>query len=300
MVFLTDPATSAGLAALIIWSASVALMRAVSESIGLYAGPALSCLVGAATALAWARRSGVSAMLRLPRKYLLGCGALFVSCNVGLYLAVGSCADRRQTLVVALVNYLWPTLTVALSVPILGRKARAFLPWGCLLAVAGTAVAILGGGALSAADLVFWTTSRGLFALAMAFVAALSWGLYSNLARRWGDAQRGAVPLFALATAAALGLLLLWRPEHPHWTQRAVTEVCALGVASLTFAYALWDVGVRRGNHALLGVCSYFVPLGSTLFSAFYLGVRPGWHVLAGCALVVTGALVSRSALRED
>jgi drug/metabolite transporter (DMT)-like permease len=236
-------------------------------------------------------------MLRLPSKYLYGCGALFVSCNVGLYLAVGACADRGQTLVVALVNYLWPVLTVALSVPILGRKARAWLPWGCLVAVVGTAVALLGGAPRSAA-LGFWTTGRGLFALAMGLVAAVSWGLYSNLARLWGDPERGAVPLFALATAAALGVLLLLRPEVPRWTARAVLEVATLGVASLMAAYALWDLGMRRGDHAFLGVCSYFVPVSSTLFSCLYLGVRPGWHVLAGCALVAAGALLSSRALR--
>ncbi|MBI5239982.1 MAG: EamA family transporter [Elusimicrobia bacterium] len=292
-----DKATAAGLAALLIWSASVALMRGVSENMGLLTGPALASFIGGVLALAWTRLRGgsVSAMLRLPPKYLYGCGALFVSCNVGLYLAVGACLDRPQTLVVALVNYLWPALTVALSVPILGRRAKAWLPGACLIAAAGTAVALLGGERL---NLAFWATGRGLFALAMGLVAAVSWGLYSNLARLWGDPEQGAVPLFALATAAALGLLLLLRPESPRWSLRAVLEVATLGVASLMAAYALWDLGMRRGDQALLGVCSYFVPVASTIVSALYLGVRPGWHVLAGCALVAAGALLSSRALK--
>jgi drug/metabolite transporter (DMT)-like permease len=292
-------ATAAGLAALFIWSTSIALMRGMSESLGLLTGPALASLIGGALALAWIRLRGgdVQAMLRLPPKYLYGCGALFISCNVGLYLAVGACADRSQTLVVALVNYLWPTLTVALSVPILGRRARAWLPWGCLAAVAGTATALLGDAAV---DFGFWATGRGLFALAMGLTAAVSWGLYSNLARLWGDPERGAVPLFVLATAAALLVLLLLRPETPRWSVRAVLEAATLGVASLMAAYALWDLGMRRGDHAFLGVCSYFVPVSSTLFSCLYLGVRPGRHVLAGCALVAAGALISSRALRQD
>ncbi|MDD5630382.1 MAG: EamA family transporter, partial [Elusimicrobia bacterium] len=264
-------ATAAGLGALLIWSASVALMRGVSENIGLLTGPALASLIGGVLALVWTRLRGgsVCAMLDLPPKYLYGCGSLFVACNVGLYLAVGACLDRPQTLVVALVNYLWPVLTVALSVPILGRRAKAWLPAACVVAVAGTAVALLGGERL---DLRFWATGRGLFALAMGLVAAVSWGLYSNLARLWGDPEQGAVPLFALATAAALGLLLLACPETPHWTLRGVIELCTVGTASLMAAYALWDMGMRRGDHGLLGVCSYFVPVGSTVFSALYLG----------------------------
>jgi drug/metabolite transporter (DMT)-like permease len=180
-------ATAAGLAALAIWSASVALMRGMSESAGRLTGPALASLIGGVLALVWARLRGerLSDMLRLPPRYLFVCGALFVSCNVGLYLAIGACADRSQTLVVALVNYLWPVLTVALSVPILGRKARAFLPWGCLVAVAGTAVALLGGASKTAADLGFWATGRGVFALFMGLVAALSWGPTGACARCW-------------------------------------------------------------------------------------------------------------------
>ncbi len=297
-----DKATAAGLAALLIWSSSVALTRGVSESMGLITGPALASFIGGALALALVRLRGgrISAMLHLPPKYLYGCGALFVSCNVSLYLAVGACAERSQTLVIALVNYLWPVLTVALSVPILGRKARSWLPWGCLVAATGTAVALLGGTPHAAADIGFWATGRGLFALAMGLTAAVSWGLYSNLARLWGDPERGAVPLFALATAAAMGMLLLLRPEAPRWCLRALLEVTALGMASLMAAYALWDLGMRRGDHAFLGVCSYFVPVSSTLFSSLYLGVRPGWHVLTGCVLVAAGALMSSRALARD
>jgi drug/metabolite transporter (DMT)-like permease len=219
--------------------------------------------------------------------------------NVSLYLAIGACVERGQVLVVALVNYLWPVLTVALSVPVLGRRAGKALPLGCLIAVAGTAAAMLGGGEAAGSDPAFWLSPLGVFALAMALVAALSWGLYSNLARLWGSPEQGAVPLFVLATALGLGVLRLLRPEASHWTLKGVLELCALGVASLMAAYALWDWGMRRGEHALLSVCSYFVPVASTAISSVYLGVRPGAHVLVGCVLVAAGAIVSRWSLRQ-
>ncbi|MCX5789516.1 MAG: EamA family transporter [Elusimicrobia bacterium] len=288
-------ATLGGLAALAIWSLSVALMRGLSESIGMLTGPALASLLGGLTSLAYLRLRGGSpaAMLRLPARYLWGCGSLFVITNVSLYLAIGWCTQRPQVLVIGLINYLWPALTVALSVPILGRKASPVLPLACLLAVAGTAVAMLGGGEIAGSDAAFWLSPRGLGAVAMALATAVSWGLYSNLARRWGSQEQGAVPLFVLATAASLGLLRWLRPEVSHWTLRGILELCTLGVASLTAAYALWDWGMRRGRHSLLGLCSYFVPVASTLISCVYLGVRPGVHVLVGTALVAAGALAS-------
>jgi len=292
-------ATLGGLAALVIWSLSVALMRGLSESIGTLTGPALASLLGGALALALMRLRGESffAMLALPRRYLWGCGSLFVLTNIALYLAIGACAERGQVLVVALVNYLWPVLTVALSVPVLGRRATRALPLGCLIAAAGTAAAMLGGADAAGLSASFWLSPPGAFALAMALAAALSWGLYSNLARLWGSPDQGAVPLFVLATAAGLGVLRLLRPEVSHWTLKGAAELCVLGVASLMAAYALWDWGMRRGEHALLGVCSYFVPVASTVVSSAYLGVRPGAHVLVGCVLVAAGALISRRSL---
>ncbi|HAH06471.1 MAG TPA: EamA family transporter [Elusimicrobia bacterium] len=290
---MKDRATWGGLAALAIWSLSVALMRGMSESLGTLTGPALASLLGGGLALVWMKLQGESPalMLDLPPRYLWGCGFLFVVTNITLYLAIGACSERAQTLVVGLVNYLWPALTVALSVPILKRRARWTLPLGVLTAVAGTAYAMLGAGGYS---------SPSPYALGMAFAAALSWGLYSNLARLWGSAERGAVPLFVLATAAGLGLLRWLNPEVSHWTLKGILETCTLGVASLMAAYALWDWGMRRGSHALLGVCSYFVPVASTVLTSLYLGVKPGLNVLLGCALVVAGALLSRWSLIED
>lgn len=292
-------ATVAGLVALLLWSMSVALMRGMSERSGLLTGPMLASLLGGALGLAWSTARGhpLGAQLRLPALYLWGCGALFVLTNVSLYLAIGLCLDHDQTLVIALVNYLWPALTVALSVPLLGYRARPWLPVGLLAAVAGTAVALLGGGLGDGTGATFWHTPRGLSALGLGGVAALSWGLYSNLARRWGDPEHGAVPLFALATGATLGLMLLAHPETVTWTLRGALEVATLGVASLAVAYALWDTGVRRGDPAVLGVASYFVPVASTLVSALYLVVVPGVHVISGAALVVAGAWLSKSAL---
>jgi drug/metabolite transporter (DMT)-like permease len=287
-------ATWGGLAARAIWSSSVALGRGLTESIGTLTGPALASLIGGLLALVWMALRGrpIAPMLRLPKKYLLVCGGLFVSCNAGLYLALGRAPNRSSVLAVGLVNYLWPALTVALSVPILGRKGRWTLPVGCLMAVGGTAAATLWGAGFDWGEL-----GSSLTPLAFAGAAALSWGLYSNLARLWGSADQGAVPLFALATGAVLGLLRLAFPETSHWTLKGLAELCAIGVASMMVAYALWDWGMRCGDHLLLGIASYFVPVASTLIASAYLGVRPGWGVLLGCVLVVAGALVCRRAV---
>jgi drug/metabolite transporter (DMT)-like permease len=134
----------------------------------------------------------------------------------------------------------------------------------------------------------------------LAAVSAVSWALYSNLARRWGSPQGGAAPLFVLATACGLGLLRLLRPETTCWSLKGALEVAFMGVVSQGMAYNLWDHGMRRGNHVLLSLSSYFVPVASLLLASVYLAVVPHASVLIGCALVVAGAVICLMSLEAS
>jgi hypothetical protein len=75
--------------------------------------------------------------LRLPKRYLFGCGALFVSYEVALYLAVGLSVSDQQVLVVGLINYLWPALILLTAIPILRYRARPWLGWAWLVVATG-------------------------------------------------------------------------------------------------------------------------------------------------------------------
>jgi drug/metabolite transporter (DMT)-like permease len=57
--------------------------------------------------------------------------------------------------------------------------------------------------------------------------------------------------------------------------------------------YALWDRAMRTGNVASVAAASYLTPLFSTLVSVLYLGVTPGPRLWAGCAVLVTGSVLS-------
>ena len=292
-------ATAGGLAALAIWSMTVALVRGATESLGTLTAAALAMGAGGVLSLAaaWAAGRSPAAMLRLPRKYLLVCGGLFVVYEVCVWGAIGWAANRSTVLVVGLANYLWPALTVVLSVPILGRRARWALWPGCVLAVAGAAAATLGRGGLRWEAL---SPSGGVAApVGLAAAGAVAWGMYSNLVKRWGRPEAGAVPLFLLASAGALAALRLGRAETTVWTGRAAGELAFLAVAQSAAAYVLWEWGMRRGNHLLLGLTSYFLPVASTAIAAAYLAVLPGPWVMAGAVLVAAGAVICKLSLAE-
>ena len=166
----------------------------------------------------------------------------------------------------------------------------------CALAGAGTAVAVLGGEQFRFSALV-QAGPAGAVPLLLGAAAGVTWGLYSNLVRRWGRPQAGAVPLFLLAAGAAMGLLRLVLPETTTWTARAIGEAGVIAVAQSAAAYVLWEAGMRRGNHLLLSLVSYFTPLASLALAAAYLNILPGAPLLLGGVLVTAGALICRHSL---
>ncbi|MCK4277470.1 MAG: aromatic amino acid DMT transporter YddG [Phycisphaerae bacterium] len=293
--------TGGGLVALLIWSTTMAVSRGMAESLGTVTGAALATGAGGLVALTVAWMQGVrpARMVALPLKYLLGCGGIFVLYVVCMYTAVGWAPNRSTVLVVGLVNYLWPALTVVLSIPILHYRARWWIVPGCIVAVCGTGLATIGGEVFSVSELS--EAGAGLAVpLGLAAVAAVAWALYSNLARRWGRAQIGAVPLFLLASSGVLWLLRTGQTETTTWTVKSVAELGFISVAQSALAYGLWERGMRRGNHLLLAVVSYFTPIVSTAVAAVYLQVTPGPSLLFGCILVGGGALMCKLSVTEQ
>jgi drug/metabolite transporter (DMT)-like permease len=286
--------TASGFVAILLWSATFAVARSLSERVGPLTAAAAAYLFGGTL---WLLRLGSSRtslrhLLRLSPRYLFGCGFLFVLYTAGIYLAVGLAKDRAQLLEIALVNYLWPALTVVLSLPVLNKKASLLLVPGTVLALAGVVLVMTPGAALS------WQSSLEHLqgnpaAYGLALMAAVSWALYSTLARRWSAPDSGgAVELFLPVTGLVLLVMRLFTTEPTVWSAQAVGEAALLG-AITALAYALWDLAMRKGNLLLVVACSYFTPLLSTVVSCAYLKVTPGPRLWTGCLLLVAGSLIT-------
>ncbi|OGV67831.1 MAG: hypothetical protein A3K19_28640 [Lentisphaerae bacterium RIFOXYB12_FULL_65_16] len=295
-----DRYTLAGLAAILLWSTSVAVVRSLTEKLGPYtAGAAVYLTAGVlflAQLLGQAR--GIDSLRRLSRPYLFGCGALFVSYMIALYVAIGLAADRHQVLEIGLVNYLWPTLTILFSLLLLRQRAGLLLVPGTLLALAGVFLVLTQGQSVSWSSFTANVASRPV-AYALALYAAVSWGLYSNLTRRWAGPESGSgVAVFVAATGLALLCLRLGTTEPTHWTARGVAEVAFLGGAT-ALGYALWDLAMRKGDVVFVAACSYLTPLLSTLVACCYLRIMPGTSLAIGCLLIIAGSFLSWRSVAE-
>ena len=286
--------TAGGLAAIVLWSTTVAVARSLSERVGPLTGAACVYLIAGFFCLLHLarRRTLIRRWLGLSRRYVLGCGFLFVLYTVLLYVAIGSAADRQQVLEIGLVNYLWPAATIVLSLLLLDKRASLLVWPGTALALAGEFLVMTQGSDVSWPS--FWGhVQANPGAYASAFIAAVVWALYSTLARRWSrPGDGGAVELFIPVTGLTLLVLRLLSGESSTWTLRAGGEAAVLGICTL-LGYVLWDAAMRKGHLLLVVAFSYFTPLLSTLASCLYLSVTPGRQLWVGCLLLVAGSLMT-------
>lgn len=285
-----------GFVAIILWSTTVAIIRSITEQVGPLTAAASVYLLGGIVSLGSSLRSENRTIgmrgLSVHYHYLVGCGALFVLYMFALYLAIGLARDRYQVLEIGLVNYLWPALTLVFSLLLLDKRARLWFVPGTVLALLGVFLVLTQERSLSWASFSRNLTSNPL-AYALAGFAALSWGLYSNLTRRWGGPTgEGAVPWFMLATGFVLLVLRLLRPEPSLWSVRAAAEILFMGLAT-SVAYTFWDLAMRKGDMVLVAACSYFIPMFSTLVSCLYFGIMAGIKLWIGCGLIILGSLIS-------
>lgn len=287
-------ATLAGLLAILLWSTSVGLMRSIAEHFGPTGGAAL---IYTLSAVLLCLSQGIPRPGKLPRRYLLCGGILFVSYEICLALAIGMAHTRSQSLELGMINYLWPGLTILLALFINQQRSSGWLWPGLALAILGVFQVMRGDSPWSATAL--WHNMQdNPVAYGLAFTAAFTWALYCNLTRRWSNGQNG-VSLFFCATA-----LVLWvkygLTDQPalHFSLAPALELVFMG-SSTALAYSAWNHGIQRGNMAVLAAASYFTPVLSALLATLWLGLSPGLPFWQGVAMVVGGSLLCSYATQE-
>lgn len=294
-------ATSLGLVAILFWSTTIAFSRSLSEQLGTVtaaaaihlAGGTLGCMIFLRS------RADYRRVFKLPRPYLLGCGGLFGLYGVTLYLAIGLSVTRQQVVEIGIINYLWPGLTLAFSIPLLKQRGKIMLLPGIIVSLIGVAL-VMWQPNVSMVDLWSGAWAVNPWPYLLALVAAVSWGLYSNFARRsaYQLDTRGAVPIFLLVTGLLLACARLFLNEQSHFSGTALLELGYLALVPTVLAYVYWDIAARRGDLNLIATFSYLTPLFSTLASCLYLRVFPGVNIFVGCLLVIGGALVCRASIQ--
>lgn len=292
-------ATALGMVGLALWSTTSGTARGLIEPLQPCTFVALTCGGGGLVLLVvqLVRHGGFRAVTRIPASFLLAGGATFVAYHTTYSLAFGLAPTREVVLQLNLVNYLWPPLTLILSVRLLQRRANwTLLSLGGSIGFMGAAWATLEG--FDPEALVRAVSENGPAFLLM-FVAALSWALNGNLEQKHArDGAPNGAPLFLCATGAVAAVASVAAGETPQWELASVPELIYVALGPTGLGYLLFEIGMKQGNSKLLASAAFALPITSTAFACLWLDVAAHPGLLGGCALSSAGAFLCNAGLR--
>ncbi|WGV98897.1 aromatic amino acid DMT transporter YddG [Vibrio sp. YMD68] len=279
--------TLSGVAAILLWSGLIGLARTVTEHFGPIGGAALIYTIASAFLIL---TMGLPKIGQFSRRYLFVGSVLFVSYEICLALALGMANDRHQALEMAVINYLWPALTVLLAVVVSKKPTHRLVYPGIFMALFGVVWAVIGDGELTVAQLVS-NVATNPATYSMAFVGAFIWAIYCNVTKRLANGQN-AIVLFFILTAVTLWVKYFVSDEQGMTFGVAPTLYLLLTGVVMGGGYALWNVAIIKGNMVLLASLSYFTPVLATLISSYILSVSLTSAFWQGVAMVTGGSLI--------
>jgi inner membrane transporter RhtA len=227
-------------------------------------------LIGASVAMAALTRPWTRRWSRESLRQAALFGAVLVSMNASLYLAI----NRLPLATGITLEFLGP-LGVALATATSWRQRVWTAP-------VGVGVAMI-GGSLHVDDLL---------GVAFALTAALCWAAYILLSRRMGSSGEG---LSGLGMASILGAVVMLPvgvadAGSALWHPRTLALGLAVGLASSAIPYSLDLLALRRLATAVFGVLTSLNPAVAALAGLLVLGQHLPATQLAGIALVIAGS----------
>ena len=282
-------ATLIGTSAILLW-ASLAALTVLSQPVPAMLLNALTFGIGGVLGIGWLVASGSLGKLRGLSWQALTFGTAGLFGYHALYFSALRLASPVEA---SLINYLWPLLIVLLSGLLPGERLTRGHIFGALLGFAGAALIVLTRAPSE-------TQPGAALGLLLAFLAAITWAVYSVGSRRLAAVPTEAVALYCLGTAVLSALLHLGF-EETLWPQNSTgwISVVVLGAGPVGLAFYVWDIGVKRGDIQLLGVASYAAPLLTTfglwLTGAVELTPMVG---LAACLITLGAVIAARAGQR--
>ena len=229
------------------------------------------------------------------RRYLLAGSILFVSYEM-CGLSLGYAATRSQAIEVGMVNYLWPSLTIAFAILFNGQNPPCGSSQASHLAV-GVCWVLGGENGLQLNDIMQNVVSSPL-SYGLAFAGAFIWAAYCTVTSKYAKGQNG-ITLFVLLTALSLWVkyAVSDQPEMV-FSVPVVVKLLMCGVA-LGFGYAARNIGILHGNVTVLAAVSYFTPVLSAALAAIVLSSPLSFSFWQGALMVCAGSLLCWYATRK-
>lgn len=280
-------ATLIGLIAILLWSAIVGLIKSVSEGFGPVGGAAL---IYTCSAILLIFTVGLPKIRQFPPSYLILGSILFVCYELCLSLSLGFTHNGRQAIEVGMVNYLWPSLTILLTVIVTRQKTSPLIIPGVIIAIIGIG-RVLGGDQGFSVNEMTRNLMDNPLSYGLAFSGAVIWAIYCVVTKLIAKGNNG-ITLFFILTALTLWVKFLTSPQPDFILSWKAWISLLLAAIAMGFGYAAWNVGILHGNVTILAAASYFIPIISAVLAAFILSSQLTMAFWQGTAMVSLGSLI--------
>jgi drug/metabolite transporter (DMT)-like permease len=295
------PGTIAGILALLMWSTNIAFSKSVMNTIGNYYAMFMIYFFGGifmfVVLLASFRHEYFPKLKALGIRYYAGTGIFLFLNNTLLFLAIGLAANEKELLIVTIINYLWPMLIYVLKIPVFHIKVRpvAFII-SIILGISGVVLAFSQEYTLKELVETAKSLDDNFFAYILALINAVSWGLYSNLTRKYiTDDDFAAIPVIFIISGLPFLIMLLSLGEFEFSKVGLFftnPELIYTIVFPTALGYILWNVAMKKGNKDLVVSTSFILPFLSVLFIGLKFSTRIGMLTWIASVFLISGALL--------
>ena len=288
--------TLLGLIPSIIWGATVLVSGKLALAFGPLRAAATELFIAGLFLLVVALYKQSAFPKHFNPKYLFIAGFFWVINNTFFWIAVGKTSNPSQLLVVGLFNYLWPILTLLLSISFLKKVPRkSFLTMGIFVSIAGVILGRLSIIPVQDKILSFSQLSAGIESYIFAFLGALWWAFYSNTSTRFPPAENWS-PVWCYMLAGSLILFLFPAPTTQPSFYDWLLILCWSPITGI--AFLLWDTCIKKGDPTVISSFSMLIPLLSTVLTAIGTGIGLNIWIVLASVLVVIGSRLSFLSLK--
>jgi len=182
---------------------------------------------------------------------------------------------------VSIINYFWPIATIFFAALILKEKLTLRKILGILLAFAGIIIVVSPG----------ITSLKFNLGWVLAFFNALSWGLFSVLAKKHNYESFTSMAFFYVSAFIFIIPCMLFTnfavPAGNEWL-----GIIWVGIFTGGLGYVFWLLALKHGDTAKLSTAAYLVPFISLIYIALILKEQIMLASVIGLLLIVAGILV--------
>jgi drug/metabolite transporter (DMT)-like permease len=292
--------TLIGVVTLLLWASNLPFMKRCSEDLGPFTTGFIQFFPGGLLGLVvnkfiFKQSIKNNSFFKNKRFYFR---ILLLLGNIVFLFSALHIVERKNLPLITLINYLWPTSTMLLSVIILKQKCnKALLIFGSILVVIGLGIDILGTHIF---EIINSSQSMNtILGSIFALIGGSFWALYAVMNRKWGAlaGESAAIPFIMLASSISLIPLIFIFEKSPVISNEIIFPSLYLMISPY-IANLCWDLGTRRGNIVILSLLADALPWASLTVASLYLGITIGKETWISAVVIVAGALISRYSLR--